>query len=129
MSSVNLDNPLSLMLDKAFSKIDSNHDNTLDAQEYKSFYEVLRAGIAVDKNEQPVISGQDYFQRMDHNGDGGVTRDEMQTTTVIMPADLCDTSLNAMIDWLKNQKTASALLAVQFLSAENPLTKASTQNS
>jgi Ca2+-binding EF-hand superfamily protein len=119
MSAVNSDNRLSAMLDNAFAKVDRNKDGQLDAQEYKSFYEVLRAGIAVDQNDVAKISDGEYFQRMDHNADGGVTREEMQSTPVLMRADLCDPSLDAMIGWLKDQSTAAASLAARYLAADD----------
>jgi hypothetical protein len=126
MNSVDNNNPLSVMLDNVFSKVDSNKDNKLDADEYKSFYEVLKAGIATNDSGKPYISDDQYFQRMDHDADGGVTREEVQTTGVIMPADLCDVSLDKMIDWLKLQKTTGAQMAAQLLaspSAETTDTK------
>jgi Ca2+-binding EF-hand superfamily protein len=128
MSSVNTDNSLSVMLDKAFGKFDRNQDNKLDGEEYKSFYEVLRPGIAIGNDDKPTISGDEYFQRMDHDADGGVTRDEMQTTGVLMPADLCDESLDAMIAWLEQQSTTAAALAARYLAAEDVATEAQTRN-
>lgn len=118
MSAIDPNNGMNVMLDKAFARFDRNHDNKLDSDEYKSFYEILKNGIAMDKDNQPVVSNQQFFERMDHNGDGGVSSEEMHSTPFLMRADLCDPSLDKMIQWLRDQSTEAATLAAQLLSAE-----------
>lgn len=122
MNSVSFNNPIASMLDKAFSKFDRNKDEKLDATEFQSLYEMLRTGIAVDQSDgHPLISDAAYFNRMDQNADGGVTRAEMQSTSMLIPAELsADGSLDAMIEFLRTQATAAALLAAQYLSAPDP---------
>jgi hypothetical protein len=119
-------NPLSTMLDTAFTKFDRNKDGKLDTTEFQSFYEILKPGIAVDENNKPKISVDAEFKRMDHNGDGGVIREEMQTTGILMPAKLSsDGSLNAMLEYLQQQTSESALMAAKLLmDTEAPTDKA-----
>lgn len=119
-------NPLSTMLDIAFTKFDRNKDSKLDTTEFQHFYEILKPGIAVDKDNKPLVSAGDEFKRMDHNGDGGVTRKEMQTTGVVMPAELSsDGSLDAMLEYLQQQASESALMAAKILmDTEAPTNKA-----
>lgn len=118
MSTINPNDRMNTMLDNAFSRIDRNQDKKLDAEEYKSFYEILRNGIAIGNNGQPVTSEKQFFERMDHNGDGGVSSEEMHSTPFLMRADLCDPSLDNMIAWLREQSTESAALAAQLLANE-----------
>ena len=118
MSTIDPNDRMSTMLDNVFTRIDRNQDKKLDAEEYKSFYEVLRNGIALDKNNQPVVTDRQFFERMDHNGDGGVTSEEMHSTNFLMRADLCDPSLDNMIAWLREQSTEAATLAAQLLASE-----------
>jgi Ca2+-binding EF-hand superfamily protein len=118
MSTIDTNNRMETMLDNAFSRFDRNQDKKLDSEEYKSFYEILRNGIAMDKNNQPVVSDKQFFERMDHNGDGGVSNEEMHSTNFLMRADLCDPSLDKMIAWLREQSTEAATLAAQLLASE-----------
>lgn len=117
MSTIDPNDRMSTMLENAFTRIDRNQDKKLDAEEYKSFYEILRNGIAMDKDNQPVITDKQFFERMDHNGDGGVTSEEMHSTPFLMRADLCDPSLDNMIAWLREQSTEAATLAAQLLAS------------
>ncbi|VVE18877.1 hypothetical protein PAQ31011_03043 [Pandoraea aquatica] len=118
-------NPLSTLLSTAFTKFDLNKDGKLDASEFSSFYEILKPGIAVDKGGNPTISEQDYFARMDHNGDGGVTRDEMLSTGVLMPADMTNNgSVEALLAFLQKQVTSSAARAAALLAADDPTPRA-----
>lgn len=131
MSTIDTNDNTNVMLEKAFTRFDLNHDNKLDREEYKSFYEILRNGISMDKDNQPTISDRQFFDRMDHNGDGGVTSEEMHSTPLLMRADLCDPSLDNMIQWLKEQSTQAATLAAQLLAAEpqpNPSIATETQS-
>lgn len=115
MSTIDPNDRMSTMLDNAFARIDRNQDKKLDAEEYKSFYEILRNGIAIDNSGKPVTSEKQFFERMDHNGDGDVTSEEMHSTPFLMRADLCDPSLDNMIAWLREQSTEAAALAAQLL--------------
>lgn len=124
MSSINA---LGQLLDKAFTKIDRNQDNNLDSGEFRSFYEVLRPGL-VDENNNANVSVNDMFQKMDHNDDGLVSRNEMATTTVAIPAVITpDESLDLMIKYLQEQGTASASLTAKYLSEADPGDAAKTQ--
>jgi Ca2+-binding EF-hand superfamily protein len=118
VTTIDRSNPLSSMLDNAFTKFDRNKDGKLDTEEFRPFYEILKPGIALDKDKKPTISEQEYQGRMDHNSDGGVTRTEMQSTGVLMPASLTDDSLNSMMQYLLKQQIASAQAAAGIL-AEN----------
>ena len=55
--------------------------------EYKSFYDVLRPGIATSQSGTPEVSEQAYRQRMDRNSDVNVSREEMAGTPVLTPAE------------------------------------------
>ena len=118
MSTIDPNDRMNAMLDNVFTRIDRNQDKKLDAEEYKSFYEVLRNGIAMGNDNKPVVSEKEFFERMDHNGDGGVSNEEMHSTTFLMRADLCDPSLDNMITWLREQSTEAATLAAQLLANE-----------
>ena len=107
--------PLSNMLDKAFQKVDKNQDGSLDKKEFSTFYEVLKPGIAKNLDNSYRISEPQEFSRMDHNGDGQISDSEMQNTPVLMPADLCSDSLGPMVQYLLQQKTASATEAANLL--------------
>ena len=117
MTTVGGANPLARMLDNAFGKFDRDKDGKLDGTEFQSFYEVLKAGVALDDKGRPTVSAQDYRDRMDTNSDGGVTLSEMRGTGVLMPADLTDESMKSMLDHLFAQTTANALAAAQQLAA------------
>lgn len=116
MTTVNSSSSLSSMLALAFQRVDQSQDGQLNADEFSSFHEVLKAGIAVDDEGTPVISENEYFNRMDHDRNGQVDESEMQSTGVLMPAELTDDSLDAMIKHLLEQATkksaeVAALLA------------------
>lgn len=115
MSTIDPNDRMNTMLDNVFTRLDRNQDKKLDAEEYQSFYEVLRNGIAMDKDNKPVVTDKQFFERMDHNGDGGVTSEEMHSTPFLMRADLCDPSLDNMIAWLREQSTEAATLAAKLL--------------
>ena len=119
MTTINSSNPLKNMLDNTFDKLDQDQNKSLDRSEFKAMYEVLKAGIAVDRKGQPKVSEEAEFARMDHNGDGLISKTEMQTTDVLMPAALTDESLNAMIAHLRLLGTADAANAASLLSAPN----------
>ena len=115
-------NPLASMLDNAFSKLDRDKDGKLDGEEFQSFYEVLKAGVAVDDKGRPTVSAQDFRDRMDTDADGSVTLTEMQATGVLMPAELTDESLHPMVDYLLAQATGNAALAAsRLLEADSTL--------
>ena len=120
MSIIDTNNRMETMLDNAFDRFDRNQDKKLDGAEYKSFYEILRSGIAMNKDNQPVVSEKQFFERMDHDGNGSVDNQEMHSTPFLMRADLCDPSLDAMIQWLREQSTEAATLAAQLLATEPP---------
>ena len=113
-------NPLANFLNTVFTKMDRNKDGRLDFNEYQSFYEVLKPGLPVDEDGNTTVTANDCFMRMDANRDDGVTRTEVQTTGVIMPAALCsDGSLEAMIEYLTLQISESAAIAASMLMAKD----------
>jgi len=114
----NLTNPLARMLDNAFTKFDADKNGKLNAEEYRSFYEILKPGIAVDENDKLSISEQEYRSRMDGDSDGGVSRTEVQGTGVLMPAELTGESLESMLQYLLTQTSASALAAANLLAKD-----------
>jgi Ca2+-binding EF-hand superfamily protein len=118
MSTIDTNNRMETMLDNAFSRFDRNQDSKLDKEEYTSFYEMLRNGIALGLDNKPVVSEKQFFERMDHNGDASVSNEEMHGTNFLMRADLCDPSLDNMIQWLREQSTEAATLAAQLLATE-----------
>lgn len=111
-------NSLTTMLDQAFAKFDRNHDGQLDSLEFKPFYEILKPGIAVDQSQKPLVDTQAFFDRMDKNADGAVTQPEMQSTGILMPADLTDSSLHAMLDYMKQQTSEQAQAAAKILAED-----------
>jgi Ca2+-binding EF-hand superfamily protein len=117
MTTINASNPLANMLNNTFDKLDQDQSASLDRGEFKSLYEVLKPGIAADKDGKLLIGEDEEFLRMDHNADGQVSRTEMQSTGVLMPAKLTDDSLGSMIEYLKLLDTFSAKSAVALLSA------------
>lgn len=119
MTVVNHSSALAGMLTNAFSKLDQDRDGKLDASEFQSFYEILRAGIAVDDKGNPTVSAQDYRSRMDADSDGCVTVSEMQDTGVLMPANLTSDSLDSMIQYLLGQASESALTAASLLAQDD----------
>lgn len=112
MTSIGHSTPLSQMLNNAFAKFDRDGDGKLNADEFKTFNEILKPGIAVDDSGKPTV---DYGERMDHDGDGMVSQDEMNTTGLVMPADLCDPSLKSMLDYLHLSQDPLALEAAAIL--------------
>jgi len=115
MTVVDRSNPLAGMLANAFNRFDQDQDGKLGASEFRSFYELLKAGIAVDEKGRPTVSEQDYRARMDTDGDGCVAMTEVQSTGVLMPADLTDVSLDSMIQYLLGQSSESARAAAGLL--------------
>ena len=112
MTTINNASPLSQMLNKAFEKFDRDGDGKLNADEFKKFNEILKPGIAVDKEGKPTI---DYSERMDHDGDKLISQDEMNSTPLLMPADLCDPSLKSMLDYLLLKNDPLAIEAASLL--------------
>lgn len=116
------------MLSNAFNKLDQDQSKGLDRGEFKALYEMLKPGIAADKDGNLLVSEGEEFKRMDHNVDGQVSNTEMQTTGVLMPANLTDDSLSSMIEYLKHLDTFSARSAVSLLSAPDLPTDAADVN-
>jgi len=108
-------NPLSQMLNNAFTKLDRDGDNKLNADEFADFNQVLMPGLKLNDNGKPTV---DMQARMDHNGDGFVDRDEMNTTGVLMPADMCDPSLGSIINYLHLKGDDAALRAMTMLESD-----------
>lgn len=119
MTTISTANPLANMLGNAFNKLDQDQSEGLDRTEFRNLYEILKPGIASDKDGKLLVSEGEEFKRMDHNADGQVSSTEMQTTGVLMPARLTDDLLNAMIEYLKLLDTFSAKSAASILSATN----------
>ena len=115
LTSVGSSNPLAGMLNNAFSKFDRNGDGKLNAEEFRNFNEILKPGIALDKDGRPTI---DYSTAMDRDADTMITRDEMNSTGVLMPAKLTDDSLQAMFNYLLAKADSSALAAAAALKPE-----------
>nr|WP_299501613.1 EF-hand domain-containing protein [uncultured Rhizobium sp.] len=115
MTTINNASPLSQMLNNAFGKFDKDGDGKLNSDEFKTFNEILKPGIATDEQGKPTV---DYSERMDHDSDGLVSQDEMNTTGLLMPADLCDPSLKSMLDFLLIKADPSAIEAARLLEKE-----------
>jgi hypothetical protein len=115
VTTINNATPLSQMLNNAFEKFDKDRDGKLNADEFKTFNEILKPGIATDEQGKPTV---DYSERMDHDGDGLVSQDEMNSTGVLMPADLCDPSLKSMLDYLLLKADPLAIEAATLLQDE-----------
>ncbi|MBB3176358.1 EF-hand domain-containing protein [Variovorax sp. Sphag1AA] len=115
MTTVANANPLTRMLESAFTKFDRDKDGKLNAEEFGAFYEILKPGIALDEKGKPAISEQEYRSQMDGNSDGEVTLSEMEGTGVLMPANLTDESLDSMVQYLLAQMTTSASSAAGML--------------
>lgn len=126
MTSIVPTNPLQRMMDNVFTKVDKDSSGALDHKEFGAMYEVLKAGIAVNRDGTPKISEGQEFDRMDRNSDGKVTRDEMQTTGVLMPASLTDPSLEAIIGYLKLNKSAASQSTAALLSMPDPEPQSTT---
>nr|WP_210300787.1 EF-hand domain-containing protein [Rhizobium rhizoryzae] len=103
------------MLNKAFEKLDRDGDGKLNGDEFKTFNELLKPGIAVNKEGKPTV---DYKERMDHDDDGWVSQDEMNSTPLLMPADLCDPSLKSMLDYLLLKADPSAIEAARLVTED-----------
>jgi Ca2+-binding EF-hand superfamily protein len=103
------------MLNNAFSKFDRNGDGKLNAEEFRNFNEILKPGIALDKDGRPTI---DYSTAMDRDADTMITRDEMNSTGVLMPGKLTDVSLEPMFNYLLAKAGSSALAAAAALKPE-----------
>lgn len=108
-------NPLAAMLNSAFDKFDRNGDGKLNSDEFASFNEILKPGTATDALGRPMIN---YEENMDQDGDQSVTKDEMDSTTVLMPASLTDSNFSQMISYLKDQTSKQASLAASMLAAD-----------
>ncbi|MDX0684421.1 hypothetical protein GOD51_20930 [Sinorhizobium medicae] len=89
--------PLSQMLNKAFAKFDRDGNNKLSGDELNNFDQILRPGVALDDNGRPTV---DMKQKLDHNGDGAVDLDEMNSTGILMPANMCDTDFSSLLGYL-----------------------------
>ncbi|CAN7734043.1 EF-hand domain-containing protein [Neorhizobium sp. LjRoot104] len=103
------------MLNKAFEKFDRDGDGKLNSDEFKTFNEILRPGIAIDGQGKPTV---DYGERMDHDGDGLVSLGEMNSTGVLTPAVHCDPSLKSMPDYLLLKADPLAIEAATLLPDE-----------
>ncbi len=112
MTTINNARPLSQMLNNEFAKFDKDGDGKLNSDEFKTFNEILKPGIALDEQVKPTV---DYSERMDHDGDGMVSQDEMNTTGLLMPAALCDPTLKSMLEYLLLSADPSALEAAALL--------------
>ena len=110
MTSINNTTPLSQMLNNAFAKFDRDGDGKLDSDEFRTFNEILKPGIATDEQGDPTV---DYSERMGH-----VSQNEINTTGLLMPAALCDPSLKSMLDDLLLRADPSALEAAALLKDE-----------
>lgn len=51
MTTINNATPLSQMLNNAFEKFDKDRDGKLNSDEFKTFNEILKPGIATDDQE------------------------------------------------------------------------------
>ncbi len=102
-------------LPNAFGKFDKDGDGKLNSDEFKAFNEILKPGVATDEQGQPTV---DYSERMDHDDAGLIGQDEMNTTGVLVPADLCDPSLKSMLDYLLLKADPLAIEAATLLKDE-----------
>lgn len=108
--------PLTQMLNKAFTKFDRNGDNKLTGQELENFDQILMPGVVVDDNGRPKV---DMKQRLDHNADGAVERDEMNSTGILMPAEMSDPTLNSLLNYLHARNDPAALQAAAILELDD----------
>ena len=102
------------MLNSAFAKIDEDGDGKLYADEFRTFKEIQKPGTATDEQGKPTA---DYRERMDHDGDGMVSQDEMNTTG-LLPADHCDPSPKSMLAYRLLKADPSALESAALLEDE-----------
>lgn len=49
-------------------------------------------------------------QKLDHNGDGAVDLDEMNSTGILMPANMCDTDFSSLLGYLRAKADDPAAL-------------------
>ncbi|TBY80645.1 hypothetical protein [Rhizobium leguminosarum] len=103
---------LSQMLNNAFTKFDRDGDDKLNSGEFANFNEVLKPGLKLDDKGNPTV---DMNAKMDHDSDGFVDRDEMGSTGVLMSANLTDSTLKSMLDYLHLQVDPAALRAAGIL--------------
>lgn len=103
---------LSQMLNNAFTKFDRDGDDKLNSEEFANFNEVLKPGLKLDESGNPTV---DMNAKMDRDGNGFVDRAEMGSTGVLMPANLTDTTLKSMLDYLHLQIDPAALQAAAIL--------------
>lgn len=106
---------LSQMLNNAFTKFDRDGDDKLNSEEFKNFNEVLKPGLKLDDKGNPTV---DMNAKMDHDSDGFVDREEMETTGVLMPADLTDSTLKSMLDYLHLKVDPAAIRAASILEGD-----------
>ena len=112
-------NPLATMLGTAFDKLDRNKDGKLGRGEFNMFYEVLKPGVPHDKENRPLVTASDLFKRMDANSDDSVTKSEVLSTGVIMPAELSsDGSIDALLQYLRQLESGTAAEAAALLAAK-----------
>ncbi|CAN7531090.1 hypothetical protein LJR098_004983 [Rhizobium sp. LjRoot98] len=107
--------PLSQMLNNAFGKFERDGDGKLNSDEFKTFNEILKPGIDTDEQGKPTI---DYSERMEHDGDGLISQDEMNSKGVLMPADLSDPSLKSVLAYLLLKADPLAIEAAALLKNE-----------
>jgi Ca2+-binding EF-hand superfamily protein len=112
MTSTSTTTQLSLMLNKAFTKFDRDGDDRLNSEEFANFDEVLKPGLKLDDQGNPTV---DMKAKMDQDGDGFVDRAEMDSTGVLMPANLTDSTLKSMLDYLHLKVDPAALQAAAIL--------------
>jgi len=99
--------PLSQLLNKAFAKFDRDGDSKLTGDELDNFDQILRPGVALDDNGRPTV---DMKQKLDHNGDGAVDLDEMNSTGILMPASMCDSDFSSLLGYLRAKADDQAAL-------------------
>ncbi len=103
---------LSQMLNNAFTKFDRDGDDKLNSEEFANFNEVLKPGMKLDDKGNPTV---DMNAKMDHDSDGFVDRGEMGSTGVLMPANLTDSTLKSMLDYLHLKVDPAAIQAAAIL--------------
>lgn len=108
--------PLAQMLNNAFTKFDRNGDNKLTGEELENFNQILMPGVAVDDNGRSKV---DMKQRLDHDSDGAVGRDEVNSTGILMPAEMSDPSLTSLLNYLHAKNDPAALQAAAILELED----------
>ncbi|MFC5755662.1 EF-hand domain-containing protein [Rhizobium sp. GCM10022189] len=108
--------PLTQVLNKVFTKFDRNGDNKLTGQELENFDQILMPGVAVDDNGRPKV---DMKQRLDHDANGAVGRDEMHSTGILMPAEMTDPSLTSLLNYLHAKNDPAALQAAAILELDD----------